>query len=146
MAKQLDIARVHARLLPEDKRRLVRELQRQGLRVAFVGGGINDAPALMQADVGIAIGTGTDIALEAADVVLPGARVGAVAEARELGARSYALTMRNVGLALAVNGGGVLASLTGRVHPAWAMGAMAASLALVIGSSLLLPLGPAERR
>lgn len=146
VAEQLGIARVHAPLLPEDKRRLVRELQRQGLRVAFVGDGINDAPSLMQADVGVAIGTGTDIALEAADVVLPGARVGAVAEARELAARSYALTVRNVMLALAVNGAGVLASLTGRVHPAWAMAAMAASLALVICSSLLLPLGPAEGR
>ncbi len=146
VAAQAGIARVYARLLPEDKRRLVRELQRRGLRVGFVGDGINDAPSLMQADVGIAIGTGTDIAVEAADVVLPGARVEAVAEARELAARSYGLTLRNVVLALAVNGAGVLASLTGQVHPAWAMAAMAASVTLVVSSSLLLPLGPGGGR
>ena len=135
-ARELGVDVFHARLLPEDKRRLVLQLQRAGRKVAFVGDGINDAPSLMQADVGIAVGAGTDIAIESADVVLPARRLPAVAEARALAAASYGLTLRNVLLALAVNATGVLASLSGRVHPMWAMLAMAVSLTLVLGHTL----------
>lgn len=140
VAQELDVAQVHARLLPQDKRSLVSALQREGRRVAFVGDGINDAPSLMQADVGIAIGTGTDIAIDAADVVLPGERLPAVVEAHSLARTSYAMTVRNVLLALSFNATGVVASLTGRVHPAWAMLAMALSLATVLVHTLYSPL------
>ena len=136
VAKELGVAQVHAEMLPHEKRDLVSRLQHMGRRVAFVGDGINDAPALMQANVGIAIGTGTDIAIDAADVVLPGGRLGAVVEACTLAGTSYRLTVRNLLLALSFNTVGVLASLAGRVHPAWAMLAMTLSLATVLGHTL----------
>ncbi len=136
VAATLGIERVMAEVLPDQKAAAVRWLQAQGHRVAMVGDGINDAPALMQADVGVAIGAGTDIAIEAADVVLVGERLSALVEAWELARWSYRLTATNVALALAFNGIGVLASLTGMVYPAWAMLAMAVSVSVVLANSL----------
>ncbi|NLG68491.1 MAG: cation-translocating P-type ATPase, partial [Firmicutes bacterium] len=141
VAAEAGISRVHAGLLPGEKQELVRSLQAGAHRVAFVGDGINDAPALMQADVGVAIGSGTDIAIESADVVLTGSRLDAVPEARRLAAASYGLTVRNVTVALAFNAAGMLASVTGRLHPGWAMLAMTLSLGTVLVSSSVLPMG-----
>ena len=135
IANEVGIDSVMAEVLPGQKAAEVRRLQQQGTRVAMVGDGVNDAPALMQADVGIAIGAGTDIAVESADVVLVGDRLLALAEARELARRSYQLTVTNVGLALAFNGIGVLASMTGLVEPIWAMIAMAVSVSVVLANS-----------
>jgi len=137
VAEAVGIEVVLAEVLPAEKAAEVRRLQAQGNKVAMVGDGINDAPALMQADVGIAIGAGTDIALEAADVVLVSERLGTLVEARELSRRSYQLTVTNVTLALAFNGIGVLAAVTGLVQPVWAMVAMAASVSVVLGNSFL---------
>lgn len=131
VAEALGITRAWAGLLPQEKIEIVRQLQRQGLRVAFVGDGINDAPALMQADIGIAIGTGADIALEAADIVIVGKRLQALVEALQLSRASDRLAATNVGLALGFNGMGVLAALTGRVDPIWAMLAMGLSVSTV---------------
>lgn len=136
VAETLGISQAWAGLLPHEKIEIVRRLQRQGLRVAFVGDGINDAPALMQADIGIAIGAGTDIALEAADIVLVGKRLTALAEAFRLSRASDRLTATNVGLALGFNGVGVLAAISGRVDPVWAMLAMALSVSLVLFRSV----------
>jgi len=135
VAGQVGIDEYRAEVLPQDKAKAVRDLQQQGHRVAMVGDGINDAPALMQADLGIAIGAGADIAVEAADIVLVGGRLGTLVDARELAGRSYGLTVRNLGLALAFNGVGVVAAISGLVQPVWAMLAMAVSVSLVLANS-----------
>jgi Cu+-exporting ATPase len=142
VARQVGIAEYRAEVLPEDKARVVRELQEEGFRVAMVGDGINDAPALMQSDLGVAIGAGTDVAVDAADIVITGDRLSTLVEARELAGRSYRLTFTNVMLALIFNGAGVLAAISGLVAPVWAMLAMAASVSLVLANSFagrLLP-------
>ncbi|UYG98168.1 heavy metal translocating P-type ATPase [Cytobacillus firmus] len=136
VADHLGISEVKAQLLPEDKRTFVRELQLSGRRVAFVGDGINDAPSLMQADVGIAIGTGTDIAIDAADVVIPGEKLATILQSLELATTSYKMTIRNVFLALAFNGVGIFAAFTGLLHPVWAMLAMGLSLTTVLVHTL----------
>ncbi len=135
VAAEVGISRVHAGLLPQDKVEMVRRLQAEGGRVAMVGDGINDAPALMQAHVGMAIGAGTDIAIEAADVVLVGRRLSAVPEAVAIGGASYRKTVENLWLAFLFNGIGVPLAATGFLHPAWAMAAMAASVSTVLANS-----------
>ncbi len=137
VAAELGIDEFRAGLLPQDKAELVRRWQRErGSRIAFVGDGINDAPALMQAHVGIAIGAGTDIAIESADVVLVSKRLLAVVEAIDIGAASYRKTVQNLWLAFAFNGVGVPVAATGMLHPAWAMAAMVASVSAVLANSL----------
>jgi len=135
VAAEVGIREVRAEVLPQEKAAVVRELQGQGLRVAMVGDGINDAPALMQADVGIAMGSGTDIAMESADVILVGERVGAVLDAYTIGKRSYRKTVQNVALAFFFNGVGVPAAATGLVAPTWAMIAMASSVTIILANS-----------
>ena len=135
VAGQVGIEEVHAQIVPQDKAARVRTLQEQGAQVAMVGDGINDAPALMQAHVGIAIGAGTDIAIESSDIVLIGERLGAVPEAITIGGMSYRKTVQNLWLAFFFNGVGVPLAATGVVHPSWAMAAMAASVTLVLANS-----------
>lgn len=146
VAQQVGITEYRADVLPKDKAEAVRDLQRQGFRVAMVGDGINDAPALMQADVGIAIGAGTDIAIEAADVVLIGERLGAVVDAYHIGRASYRKTVQNLSLAFAFNGVGVPLAITGLVHPVWAMIAMVASVSTVLTNSFGGRLLPKRKR
>jgi cation transport ATPase len=148
IASQVGIDEVLAEVLPDQKAEQVRQLQKQGYRVAMVGDGINDAPALMQADVGIAIGAGTDIAIESADVILLGDRLGGVVDAYHIGKSSFRKTVQNVSLAFAFNGIGVPAAVTGLVHPVFAMIAMAASVTTVLLNSFggrLLPT-PSRKR
>ncbi|MDQ4077987.1 MAG: cation-translocating P-type ATPase [Chloroflexota bacterium] len=144
VAEIVGITEYHAEVLPQDKAEAVRALQKAGYRVAMVGDGINDAPALMQADVGIAIGAGTDIAIESADVILVGERLSAVVDAYHIGRSSYNKTVQNLILAFTFNGIGVPLAATGLVHPVWAMVAMAASVTTVLANSFggrLLPRG-----
>jgi cation transport ATPase len=135
VAGQVGVERVLAEVLPDDKADEIRRLQREGQRVAMVGDGINDAPALTQADVGFAIGAGTDIAVESADIVIMSDRLGAVMDAREIGVRSYRRTKQNLALAFVFNGIGVPTATTGLVHPIWAMVAMVASVTTVLVNS-----------
>jgi len=135
VAAQVGITEIFAEVLPGEKAAKVRQLQAAGHRVIMVGDGINDAPALMQADVGMAIGAGTDIAIEAADVVLTGERLAAMVDAIEIGRSSYQKTVQNLWLAFAFNGVGVPLAVTGLVRPGWAMAAMVASVSLVLLNS-----------
>ena len=136
VAAQLGITDVHAGVLPDGKAHIVRKLQRAGAAVAMVGDGINDAPALMQADVGIAMGGGTDIAVESADIIIVRDQLAAVLTAREISRRSYRRTRQNVALAFVFNGIGIPAAVTGLVYPVWAMAAMAASVTTIFLNSI----------
>ncbi len=135
VAQKVGIAEVFAQVLPQDKAEKIRALQEQGYRVAMVGDGINDAPALMQADVGVAIGAGTDIAIESSDIVIVGDRLCAVVDAYHIGRSSFRKTVQNLTLAFSFNGIGVPAATTGLVHPVWAMIAMVASVGTVLLNS-----------
>jgi heavy metal translocating P-type ATPase len=135
VAEAVGIDRVMADVLPDEKRAEIGRLQDEGHRVAMVGDGINDAPALTQADIGIAIGAGTDIAIESADIVLMGDRLGGVMDAHEIGRESYRKTRQNLGAAFAFNGIGVAAATTGLVHPVFAMVAMVLSVSAVLANS-----------
>jgi heavy metal translocating P-type ATPase len=135
IAARAGIDEVHAGLLPQDKAALIRRLQEAG-KVAMVGDGINDAPALMQANIGIAMGSGTDIAIDSADIIILNNRLEAVLDAREISRWSYRKMVQNVFLAMLFNGIGVPLAATGLVFPIWAMAAMATSVTLIFLNSL----------
>ena len=145
VAATVGIEEVLAEVLPHEKAEKVRERQARGERVVMVGDGINDAPALMQADVGIAIGAGTDIAIESADVILVHDRLEGVMDAYEIARASYRKTVQNLVLAFAFNGIGVPLATTGLVHPVWAMVAMVASVSVVLANAFGGRLIPRER-
>ncbi len=100
IAQQLGVDQVYAELLPEDKVNVIRQLQKQYQTVAMVGDGVNDAPALAQASVGIAMGAGSDVALETADIVLMAGRLERLEHAIRLGRRSQRIVKQNIVFAL----------------------------------------------
>ena len=136
VAGDVGIDTVYAGILPDGKAEIVRQFQAGGTRVAMVGDGINDAPALMQADVGIAMGGGTDIAIESADIIILSNRLDAVPVAREISRTSYRKMLQNVTLAFLFNGIGIPVAATGLIYPVWAMVAMAVSVTAIFFNSL----------
>lgn len=145
VATQLDIDEVHAGALPEDKHALVQKLQAEGLKVAMAGDGVNDAPALALADVGIAMGTGTDVAMESARITLVKGDLRGIAKARRLSEISMRNIRQNLFLAFVYNAAGVpiaagvLYPLTGLLlNPMIAAAAMSFSSVSVISNALRL--------
>jgi Cu+-exporting ATPase len=145
VASQLGIEEVRAEVLPAEKQRVIEEFQKQGSRVAMAGDGINDAPALAQATVGIAMGTGTDVAMESAGITLVRGDLRGIVRARRLSRATLANIKQNLFLAFVYNAigvpvaAGVLYPFVGwLISPIWASAAMTLSSLSVITNALRL--------
>jgi Cu2+-exporting ATPase len=145
VGKQLGIADIHAEFLPADKHKFIQQLQKQGHVVAMAGDGMNDAPALAQAQVGIAMGTGTDVAMSSARIVLVKGDLRGIAKARELSSMTMKNIRQNLFFAFAYNfigvpiAAGVLYPWLGLLlSPMIASAAMSLSSVSVIANALRL--------
>jgi Cu2+-exporting ATPase len=135
IAQQLGGMEVIAEVLPQDKDQVIQRLQQQGAVVAMVGDGINDAPALIRADVGIALGSGTDVSVESADIVLMHNELNKVRQATMLSRRTLRTIKQNIGLSFVYNSIMVPLAVMGHVTPLVAAITMPMSSLLVIGNA-----------
>jgi P-type E1-E2 ATPase len=140
VAESLGVDDVHAELLPEEKVAIIRRLTEEGRRVAMVGDGVNDAPALVEATVGVAMNSGTDVARESADVVLIGNDLSRFVEAIQIARRARSIIRFNFVGTLAVDAIGVGLAAFGYLNPLLAAFIHVASeLAFILNSARLLP-------
>ncbi len=140
IAKQVGIDEVYAEVLPDEKNAIIKQFIRDGRKVAMVGDGINDAPALMQATVGIAMGSGTEVARESANIMLIGNDLLRLVDTIKISRRCHRIIMQNFAGTLTVDSIGVGLAAFGMLNPLFAAFIHVASeLTFILNSARLLP-------